>query len=110
MYMMVKYGMNFHLLSFYSSEHAAHMAHWPVKKSKAVLTGLWKLCARMLRRIVNDNLGDNPGDTAHAWLSTKFLPLTVPRQLHYREVEQEVTQEVVFEGVIGRSGCVFLWF
>src|SRR5918992_661270 len=38
---------------FYSSYHAAHMAHWPVKKSRAVLTGLWKLCARMVRRIVS---------------------------------------------------------
>src|SRR5918999_2631262 len=101
MYMMVKYGMNFHLLSFYSSSHAARMAHWPVKKSRAVLTGLWKLCARMRRRIVNDTPGDNPGDAAYAWLSTKFLPLAVPRHLHYREAEQEVAQEVVFEGALG---------
>ena len=54
----------------------------------------------MLRRIVNDNPGDNPGDTAHAWLSTKCLPLAVPRHLHYREAEQEVAQEVDFEGAL----------
>jgi hypothetical protein len=49
------------------------MAHWPVKKSRAVLTGLWKRCARMLRRIVNDNLSDNLSDAAHVWLSTKTV-------------------------------------
>jgi hypothetical protein len=71
----------------------------------------------MLRRIGNDNAGDNPGDTAHAWLSTKFLPLAVPHYLHFREAEQEVAQEVVFEGALG--GLVvypywllfdYLWF
>jgi hypothetical protein len=46
------------------------MAHWPVKKSKAVLTGLWKLCARMGRRIVNDTLGDTVGD---AWTVSVVL-------------------------------------
>jgi hypothetical protein len=47
------------LLSFYSSEHAAHMAHWPVKtKPQRVFTGLWKRCARMLRRIVIDETID----------------------------------------------------
>jgi hypothetical protein len=41
----------------------------------AVLTGLWKRCARMLRRIVNDNLSGNLSDAAHAWLSTKTVGL-----------------------------------
>jgi hypothetical protein len=54
------------------------MAHWPVKtKPQRVFTGLWKLCARMLRRIVNDTLGGNLSDAARAWLSTKTVDLTV---------------------------------
>jgi hypothetical protein len=35
MCMMVNSGMNFSSpFFFYSSEHAAHMAHWPVKKER----------------------------------------------------------------------------
>jgi hypothetical protein len=49
------------------------MAHWPVKKSRAVLTGLWKLCARMPNRRVNDDLSDALSDAADAWLSTKTV-------------------------------------
>ena len=47
------------------------MAHWPVNDQMImrVLTGLWKRCARMLRRRVSDETSD----AAHARLSTKIV-------------------------------------
>jgi hypothetical protein len=35
------------------------------------LTGLWKRCARMLSRIVNDTLSDKPSDALPSWLVLK---------------------------------------
>jgi hypothetical protein len=71
---MRKTAISFPPFFFYSSEHAAHMAHWPVKKSKAVLTGLWKLCARMLRRIVSDTLSDTVSDAWAVGVMRQELP------------------------------------
>ena len=57
------------------------MAHWPVNDQMImrVLTGLWKLCARMRRRRVSDKTSDEMSDAAHAWLSTKFVGSIVGR-------------------------------
>jgi hypothetical protein len=46
------------------------MARWPVKtKPQRVFTGLWKLCARMLQRIMNDNLS---GKIVQPQLGSKY--------------------------------------
>jgi hypothetical protein len=40
-------GIDFSSFLFYPSAAIGYKPHWPVKKSRAVLTGLWKVCGRL---------------------------------------------------------------